>query len=328
MTPVPASPRPLWQRMLIRRLKFLGVIVLGLGLLFGGTYLFAPQWLLQAHYARQAMAAHLETRTVQVGDTRWSYYEGGEGPTLVLLHGFAADKTMWLPVAQRLTAHFHLVIPDLPGWGDSSRVAGADYGIPAQATRLAGFIDALQLRGSVLVGHSMGGAIAGVYAADHPNRIRGLALVDSFGLKARENAFDRRVLAGEDPFVFNDRAGLRRALADAFARPPQVPGRIADVLVARNRRDRAFIDRTLKQLRAPSQYLSLQHRLGDLTMPVLGVWCRDDRIVDASALDSLRNGLTRAPAISSSELTGCNHVPMMHDPDAVARILTGFALSH
>src|SRR5690348_6148670 len=117
--------------MLRRRLKFLAWLVALLAIVLGGSYLFAPQWLMRAGHLREAMAAKLETHSVQVGDTRWSYYEGGEGPTIVLLHGFAGDKDVWLPVAALLSAHFHLVIPDLPGWGESSRVAQGNYDVDA-----------------------------------------------------------------------------------------------------------------------------------------------------------------------------------------------------
>ncbi|UGB39869.1 alpha/beta fold hydrolase [Frateuria soli] len=312
--------------MLFRRLKFLGVLVALVVLLLGGSYLFAPQWLLRAHVMRQAMTAHVEEHTLRAGDTTWSYYEGGQGPTLVLLHGFAADKTIWLPLAEQLTPHFHVVIPDLPGWGDSSRNPDASYGVQAQAQRLQAFLAALGLQRFVLVGHSMGGAIAGVYAAGHPQDVAALALVDAYGLKADPNDFDRAIAAGKDPFVYDDRAGFEHALALAFLQPPEVPGRIEDVFIARNRSDRTFIERTLAELRKPGDYLSLQQRLGQLTMPVLGLWCSADRMVDPSALDSLRNGLVRAPAISSSLLNGCNHMPMMEKPEATAQVLTGFVL--
>jgi len=324
----PPTTRPLWQRMLFRRLKFFGVLLALVVLLLGGSYLFAPQWLLRAHVMRQAMTAHVEKHLVRGGDTTWSYYEGGDGPTLVLLHGFAADKTIWLPLAEQLTAHFHVVIPDLPGWGESSRNPGASYGVPAQAQRLQAFVEALQLQRFVLVGHSMGGAIAGVYAADHPQGVAALALLDSYGLKADENAFDREVMAGKDPFAYDDRAGFEHALALAFVQPPKVPGRIEDVFVARNQQNHAFLEHTLAELRQPADYLSLQHDLGRLTMPVLGLWCREDRIVDPSALDSLRDGLTRAASISSSLLSGCDHMPMMEKPEATAQVLTGFVLGH
>lgn len=314
--------------MLRRRLKFLAWLVALLVIVFGGSYLFAPQWLIQANFKREAMAAHLETHSVQAGDTRWVYYEGGEGPTIVLLHGFASDKEVWLQVAKLLTPHFHLIIPDLPGWGASSREADASYNIDAQAARLDGFVQTLRLRRFVLVGHSMGGAIAAVYASDHPEHVAELALVDAFGLKANESAFTRELKAGKHPFVFDDRDGFRRLEALAFEKPLNLPGRFVDVLVQRNQLDHAFIQRTLAELAQPGQALSIQHVLPKLGMPVLGLWCHDDKIIDISALDSLRNGLTAASAISTSTINGCNHMPMMEKPDQTAQILTGFALSH
>ena len=319
---------PLWKRMLRRRLKFLAWLVALLVIVLGGSYLFAPQWLMRANHLREAMAAKLEKHSLQVGDSRWVYYEGGTGPTIVLLHGFASDKEVWLPLAKLLTPHFHLVIPDLPGWGESSRAPNASYDVDAQAVRLDAFVQALRLPRILLVGHGTGGAIAGVYAADHADRVAGLALLDAFGLKARENAFDRELQAGRNPYLFDDRAGFARLAALEFDQPPEIPGRFVDVLVERNQHNRAFIERRVEGLRAPSQYLSVQHRLGRLTMPVLGLWCHDDKIADISALDSLRNGLTAASAISSSTLNGCNHMPMLEKPEETAQILTGFALSH
>ena len=314
--------------MLLRRLKFLAWLVALLVIVLGGSYLLAPQWLMQANLKREAMAAHLDTHTVQAGDTHWSYYEGGEGPTIVLLHGFAADKQVWLQTAKLLTPHFHLIIPDLPGWGESSRDTGASYNIDAQAARLDSFVQTLGLQRFLLVGHSVGGAIAGVYASEHPEHVAGLALVDAFGLKGEQNAFDRDALAGKNSFVYDDRAGFARATSLAFEKPLDLPGRFVDVLVKRNQRDHTFIERTFNELREPGQYLSVQNRLGRLSMPVLGLWCHDDKVVDISALDSLRNGLVSASAISTSVISGCNHMPMLEKPEQTATILTSFALSH
>ena len=323
-----AAARPLWQRLLIRRLKFLAYVALVLVVGLGGSYLFAPQWLMSADIKRQMMAAHVEKHSVQVGDTKWVYFEGGQGPTLVLLHGFAASKEVWLKQMELLTPHFHVIAPDLPGWGESTRVDGASYNIDAQVARLQGFVDTLGMQKVVLIGHSMGGAIAGVYAAEHPDHVAELALLDSFGLKANENDFARLALAGKNPFVFDNREEFAKATAWAFAKPLNIPGRFEDVLIKRNQASRAFIDRTFNELREPSQYLSVQNRLDRLGMPVLGLWCHDDKITDISALDSLRNGLKTAQAISTSTLNGCNHMPILEKPEETARILTGFVISH
>ena len=327
-TPTGPTARPLWQRLLIRRLKFLGIIA-GLAIVgLGGSYAIAPQLLLKGHVAWEAMNAQLETRSVQVGDTNWVYYEGGQGPTIVLLHGFAANKDVWLKVAPILTPHFHVIIPDLPGWGDSSRVVGASYNIDSQAARLSDFLDAVNAHHMLLVGHSMGGAIAGVYASEHPNNVTELALIDSLGLKFKENEFAKEALAGTDPFVYDDRAGFERATALAFETVPNIPGRFIDVFVKDNIKNRAFIESTFKELRGNSQALALQDRLDKLTMPVLGLWCHDDKIIDISALDTLRDGLTHSPSISTSIVNGCNHMPQMEKPQQFTQILTNFALAH
>ncbi|SEP01139.1 Pimeloyl-ACP methyl ester carboxylesterase [Luteibacter sp. UNC138MFCol5.1] len=329
-TPTLASSdrRPLWQRLLLRRLKFLVIVAVVLGLGAGIVYLFAPSLLLKADAARQALSAHMEKKTIVAGDTTWSYYEGGQGPTIVLLHGFAADKATWLETAKALGEHFHILIPDLPGWGDSSRIDTGDYGIPQQAARLEAFAAAVGAQRFLLVGHSMGGAIAGVYAQQHPERVASLVLMSSLGLTFKDNDFTRDVKSGKNPFLLEDRADLEALLARMFLKPPQFPGRIEDALVARNRKDHAFIERAFVELKQPAQAFALDPVIGKLQMPVLGLWCREDKIIDVSALDTLREGLKSSPSIGATVLNGCNHMPMLEKPEDTARVLTGFALAH
>lgn len=326
--PISPSTNPLWKRLVLRRLKFIGILALVILLLGGGTYFLFPQWLMQGQAWREAMAADLSTHHLQVGDTEWTYYEGGEGPTIVLLHGYGVDRRIWLKAAEPLTRNFHLIIPDLPGWGESTRIKGHDYGIPAQAKRLATFLHTLELAHPMLVGHSMGGAIAGYYASEHPDRVGSLVLMDSFGLSFDKNDFARKALAGDNPFIFDDRAGYRRMAKLVFDTPPDLPGRFIDVLVDRNKANRAFLDKVFAQLSRPGQYDILDKRLSKLTMPVLGIWCSDDRVIDPSALDTLRDGLTHSSTISSTIINHCGHVPEIERPDAVENTLVNFILSH
>ncbi len=318
------SPRSTLRTLLLRRLKALGVLLLVIALGAGSAYLLAPGLLLRGDYALQSWQADLHTRTLQVGATHWVYYEGGKGPTLVLLHGFGGSRENWLPTARYLVRNFHLLIPDLPGYGASSPIPGADAGVHAQARRLAGFVDALKLQHFALAGHSMGGAIAGVYAAEHPDRVAALALLDTAGLPFRPNAFARAVAEGHNPFAYSDRAQFARFMRLIFARPPFVPARIADVLIARNVAAQPFLDATLARLRAPADADALVPVLPRLTMPVLGLWCNDDRVIDPSALDALRKGLVAAPQIGTSLLNGCGHMPIMEEPRATADALTRF----
>lgn len=311
--------------MLLRRLKFLGALAAIVGIVMGGSYLLAPQWLVRADIWRQALAAHVTAQTVQAGGTPWAYYAGGEGPTVVLLHGLDQDKTVWLAVAGRLVDHFHVVMPDLPGWGDTP--ADQPASTVEQAAALDGFLQALQLRDVVLAGHGTGGALAAVYAAVHPQRVRELALLDSYGLDAKPDAL--AATATSTPlFVYDDRAQLARADATLWATPPTRYGRLDDVRIARNRAHRSFITTTLARLQQGAEQRVVKDHLGQLTMPVLGLWCHNDPVIGDAALDRLRDGLTRSSAISASVIGGCHHLPMLEQPDVTAQILTRFALSH
>ena len=322
------SPRMLLIRRVKRRFAVLGLLV---GFIFAVLviiYFAAPQWLLRAAEMYQAQRAGLQTKSVQAGDTRWTYYEGGKdgAPTLVLLHGYMGNKEAWLPMAPYLTPNFHVIIPDLPGWGQSSRVAKADYGYSAQAERLHQFVQALHLGGIALAGHSMGGAIAGLYASEHPHDVGALVLIDSAGAPFKDNAFTRELKAGRNPFDLESRADFQSLEENLFAHPPWLPPRIQDVFVDRAIRNRDFDDRVLKAIVSPGQRDVLTTALPKVDAPTLAIWCRQDKIIDISALDAIRNALTSAPRISVTEFNDCGHMSIMERARESADAITRFAL--
>jgi pimeloyl-ACP methyl ester carboxylesterase len=109
------------------------------------------------------------------------YEEAGSGPeTFVLVHGNFASWRWWKPVLERLPPLSRAVAMDLRGCGDSSGGTADEtrptYGIPSLADDLAAFVDALDLRGFHLAGHSLGGAVALQYALHHPGRVHSLLL--------------------------------------------------------------------------------------------------------------------------------------------------------
>lgn len=310
------------------RLKMLGAVAIAVAVLGLAVYFFAPQWLLRGAIAWQTWRDGLHAQTLQVGDTRWAYVEGGkvDGPPLVLLHGYGGSHADWLLAARYLTGNFHVVIPDLPGWGASSRNPDAKYGYTAEAQRLREFIDALHLGKLAIAGHSMGGAIAGVYAADNPQQVAVLVLVDASGVPFKENAFVRALKAGKNPFDIDNRADFDQLEHMLFAKPPSVPPRIQDVFVDKSKRERAFDDKVMRELTAPDELDILQVKLPAITAPTLAIWCMQDRIIDVSALNAIRKGLTHAPNIGVAELTGCGHMSIMEKPREVAQAITRFAL--
>lgn len=289
-----------------------------------GIYGFKPDWLLSAELSRQAFVAGVERREQTVGDHTWVWFERGLGPPLVLVHGFTGSKENWLPMVAELSRRHRVIVPDLPGWGESTRLDGADYGIAAQALRLAGFLDALEVRGVALVGHSMGGAISGVVAARHGERLAMLGLMNSAGVSFKPNEFARRVLAGDLPFNVDDRAGWAVLMNELFVEQPFLPARLADVLIERNRESHDFHRRVMERLRGDEQLL-LEQNLGAIKVPTLVVWCDGDRVLDVSAVETLARGLALAELVT---LNGCGHMPMMERPFDTALAIDAFVEAH
>src|SRR5690606_27097674 len=129
--------------------------------------------------------------------------------------------------ARALGGCYRLLIPDLPGWGESQRKPDQAYGFVEQAANVAAFIAALAPdRPVILLGHSMGGGIAALVAARYPDIVAKLGLFSAAGVRFDDNRFGLDVLAGKNPFAVEDAATLRRFVDTVFfddAAKPWIP---------------------------------------------------------------------------------------------------------
>lgn len=107
---------------------------------------------------------------------------GGEGPPLLLLHGHPQTKAIWHKVAPVLACHFTLVIADLRGYGDSSKPAGdADHALYAKRTMAADLLAVMRQLGHErfqVLAHDRGARVAHRLAADHPQAVQRLVVLD------------------------------------------------------------------------------------------------------------------------------------------------------
>jgi pimeloyl-ACP methyl ester carboxylesterase len=289
-----------------------------------------PYRLVRLDYARKRVDAGLALGTLQAAGHRWEYAYSDDAPagapTVVMLHGYTGSKENWYPLAKRLHGRYRLLIPDLPGWGRSERRAGEDYGFAAQAERVHAFVQAGSADAPVLLlGHSMGGGIAVVEAARHPGDVRALGLLAAAGVRFRDNAFGRAVLAGDNPFGVHDEASLSRYLDILFHDPrarPRIPWPASAGFIAHRRGDAAFEQRVLDRIGRGADALLPGEEAGNVRQPTLLLWCRQDRVIDPSAAALYAGEIAQARQVL---LEGCGHMSLMERPDEVATAVDALA---
>ena len=285
-----------------------------------------PFRLVRLVFAAQRVASGLRRRHCVAAGHRWVYAARAaadpQAPTLVLLHGFTGSKENWYPLARALGRRYHLLVPDLPGWGESERKPEAAYGFVEQAEHVAAFIAALSpARPVVLLGHSMGGGIAALVAARHPQRVARVGLLNAAGVRFRDNAFGLAVLAGENPFAVEDAASLRRYLATVFhdrRAQPWIPWPFSAALIARRRADAAFEQAVLARIGRGEDSLRPGAEAARIRQPALLLWGRQDAVIDPSAMALYAEALPQARQVL---LDGCGHMSLMERPREVARAI-------
>jgi pimeloyl-ACP methyl ester carboxylesterase len=230
-------------------------------------------------------------RMIEVPGATLHVREQGSGPALLLIHGLAGQMAHYTyGVADRLAGEYRVVTVDRPGSGYSVRAAAGPADLSAQAAALAALIAKLDLGRPLVVGHSLGGAVALALALEHPGQVSGLALI------APVTHLPERV-----PQVFAALTIRPRWLRTLFAWTLATPGSIArsaqvlgqvfgpepvpDDFATRggglhSLRPRQFLsacaDLQALPLRLPQQEL----RYAELRLPVSVLFAREDRILD------------------------------------------------
>jgi haloacetate dehalogenase len=117
-------------------------------------------------------------KTVSLPGVDLNVAVGGDGPPLLLLHGYPQTHLAWHRIVPDLAKRFTIVAPDLPGYGDSSAPRDGDYSKRAMAAAQVDLMAALGFGRFAVAGHDRGGRVAYRLALDHPDRISQLAVLD------------------------------------------------------------------------------------------------------------------------------------------------------
>lgn len=264
------------------------------------------------------------------GDLRVHYRDEGprDAPAVVLVHGFAASLHAWEPWVQRLSPEYRVVSLDLPGHG----LTRAPDGYQASGERSVAVVDELTRRLGVerfvLGGNSMGGGVAWNYALTHPDRLRGLVLVDAAGwpdpdrdrqdapmvFKLLANPVGRYVLRNTDPALMAER-GLKQAYGDErlvtdalvtrYVELARAPGHRAILTGGRGGAGKPVTPETFRAIRTP-------------TLVMTG---EKDALIPAAHARGFAGAIPGAKLVVYPE---GGHVPMEQLPDRSAADLRAF----
>jgi abhydrolase domain-containing protein 6 len=271
----------------------------------------------------------LERKQVEVNGYQWVYLESEEAsnkPVVILLHGFAAEKDNWTRMARFLDG-FHVIAPDLPGHGETTYLKDDFYGFDQQSLRLADFISALGLTQFHLVGNSMGGAIAALYAYRHPNHVTTLSLIDAVGFYGDEPS-ELQLLVEQNkpnPLIVRTPQDMSRLMSFAMEQVPFLPWPATDVLadraMAREQANDKIFEHIYQESESARYSGGFKHIFEKLSMPTYVLWGEEDRVLHVSSVDKF---LEHTPKIQTDILPNVGHAPMLEVPEITAELLQAF----
>ena len=280
-------------------------------------------------FSRDRTAADLEQIEVEADGVRLSSYVAGSGPPMVLLHGLGGSKITWLPLVGPLSERYRVVVPDLPGHGESEKVR-ADYSPRFYARVVRHLLDELEIDQAIVLGNSMGGRVGLELGLRSPARVASLVLLSASvpGIRWRYLMGFTRVFPtefGAIPFPLRER-WMETVLRRLFA----VPGRLTPE--AYNAAANEFIRVYRDPVARMAFFSSLRHILVEppepffgslrrIKQPVLIIIGSNDRIVPP------RLGVRLAEHLPGSRLVvlpNVGHVPQFEATKETLRELSSF----
>ena len=282
-------------------------------------------------YARKRGPADIEQVELKVDGLRISTYLFGpeDGPPVVFLHGLGASKISWLPTLPPLASKYRLIVPDLPGHGESDKPR-TDYTPRFYARVVRKVLEAVDADRAVVAGNSMGGRISLEVACRSPDRVAGLALLGPAvpGFRVRYVLGFSRVIPteiGAIPFPMRERwmnLVMRRLFADPAVISEEARLAAADEFIriyGTPAARMAFLDSLRHMLL--EQPRPFWERIKRIKAPALIVWGEKDHLVPVRHAPKLANALRERELVI---MPNVGHVPQFEAMRETNRLLSRF----
>jgi pimeloyl-ACP methyl ester carboxylesterase len=271
---------------------------------------------------------------IDLDGVRLHYLDEGTGPELLFIHGLAGQmRNFTHSLLGRLKGDFRVIILDRPGSGYSMPPNEALAPLTTQARIISRFCQALGLERPLVVGHSLGGAIALALALNHPEQVAGLALIapvthqpgrvpPPFDALAIQSPLLRRVVAWTLATPLSI-ANSERALTTLFGPQPIAPDFATKGGGLLNLRPAAFIGASSDLMAAEHELAGMPARYNSLTMPVGILYGTDDRILSLSL--HAQGFVVKVPGAELELIEGGGHMILISSADQTAAFISRIA---
>ncbi|QTS88914.1 alpha/beta hydrolase [Ectopseudomonas khazarica] len=293
------------------------------------VYLIAPDSKLYSYFVGIERAyAGLELKRLEIDGLEVEHLRGGSGHPLILLHGFGANKDNWNRISRYLVKDFDVVAIDLPGFGNSTKNPDLDYDVRTQVKRLKSIVNALNIDNFYIAGSSMGGYIAGNFAARYPENVQRLWLISPFGAQDSElsEMFEFTQNGGHPVILPRTSREFSELLDFVFVNPPYIPSPILNHLAAEFELDFYMNEKVFDQIHRmtdgmPHPELPLDKALTSYKGPVLISWGERDRVLHWSGSLALKKAI---PHAEIKIMKNIGHLPMVESPAETAMSFLSF----
>jgi abhydrolase domain-containing protein 6 len=271
--------------------------------------------------------SELKPGIVQIQGQTMAYLErAGKGETIVLIHGYTANKDNWTRFVRYIPKEYRVIAFDMPGHGDNDKSVDKTYSIDYMVSNLDQAVNSLGIQKFHLAGSSMGGWISIFYATQYPQKVISVCVLDNAGLmnvSPQPSDLQLEVSKGHNPFIITSRDNFDEFLKYAFYKQPFYPWPIVSVLSDRAIASNDFYQKVGNEFL--NQSTDIYPLLAGINTPVLVIWGDKDRILHVSTTEVLKKSLPNSEIVIMKD---CGHLPMMERPEETAGYYVSFLSKH
>ena len=253
----------------------------------------------------------MEEKFLEIDGNKIRYFESGSSKnTLVLVHGLGASCERWQYVLPLFANDFHVVVPDLVGFGYSDKPL-VDYTPDFFSNFLEKFLISLGIEHTSIIGSSLGGQIAVEYASSHSQSVDKLILVSPSGIMKQSTfALDAYVMAA----LYPNEQSAKNAFETMDGSGKQIPTEIINGFVTRMKLPNAKFA-FMSTLLGLKNCDVITEKLENISSPTLIIWGSDDPVIPISFADDFVSSIDNCKLY---EMSKCGHTPYVQEPELFA----------